>query len=86
MTQPNLKPWCYWMIECCDYEGFACMAHSAEGRVFECTFSKEGPWCDRGKGWDGRDYQKPIHPEGGGVCEDYESMEEAVAKKLMENR
>lgn len=86
MTQPGLKPWCSWMIKCCDFEGFACMAHAASARVFECTFSKDGPWCERGKSWNGMDIRKPIHPIGGGVCEDYESMEEAVAKKLMENR
>jgi hypothetical protein len=75
MTKPNLKPWCEWQVPCCDFDGFACMASSASGHVFECTFRKDGKWLKQKGTVNGRHRNKPIHPTGGGVCEDWQPPE-----------
>ena len=66
MTRPGTPCWCYYQVECTDYEGYACMANAVEGHVFECSFDKDGEYT-RGQ---------PIHPTGGGVCEDFKVTEE----------
>ena len=63
-------------MECLDYDGFVCMASSASGHVFECTYKKDGHWVDAGT-----PNRKPQHPgsERGryeGICEDYKDLEE----------
>jgi hypothetical protein len=75
MTKENSVPWCFWQTRCADVEGFVCMGSSASGFVFECTFCKDGPWVDRGV-LNGKQRRSPIHPEGGGVCEDYMEIED----------
>jgi hypothetical protein len=74
MTKKKAVQWCYWQSKCSDFDGFACMASSASGHVFECSFCKDGQWVDRGM-LNGKKRRSPIHPEGGGVCEDYMETE-----------
>lgn len=69
MTQEGRKPWCFWQSECSDYDGFACMASSSAGHVFECTFDEHGEFIDSGI-INGEPWLRPIHPTGGGACED----------------
>ena len=81
MTKEGLVPWCEWQVEACDIEGFACMASSASGHVFECTYKKDGYWLDCGKDWQGNKILKPQHPsqkpgEYCGICEDYKPYKE----------
>jgi len=74
MTQEGLKEWCHWQVPSSDCDGFACMASSASGHVFECTYDEDGEFVDRGM-LNGKPWRSPIHPVGGGACEDYEEVE-----------
>jgi len=69
MTEKNALAWCYWQSTCPDFKGFACMASSASGHVFECSFNKDGDFIDRGM-LNGKPRRSPVHPNGG-VCEDF---------------
>jgi hypothetical protein len=76
MTKPGLVPWCEWQVPASDCEGFACMASSASGHVFECTYREDGHWILDAKG----KRKKPQHPSQKpgryeGICEDYKPPE-----------
>lgn len=74
MTLKSQNKWCKWQTECIDYNKFACMASSASGFVFECTYNENGKFVEYGLADTKR--RKPIHPVGGGICEDYEPIGE----------
>ena len=75
MTKEGLKPWCHWQVKCSDLGGFACMASSSSGHVFECTFKEDGEFVENGE-LNHRPWRSPIHPTGGGVCQDYRRPED----------
>lgn len=77
MTMNRLGKWCYWQTECSDFDGFACMASSASGHVFVCTFKEDGEFFERGT-LNNRPWRSPIHPTGGGLCEDFRSPEDEI--------
>ena len=51
------------------------MASSASGHVFECTFDPNGVFIERGV-INGKKWISPVHPTGGGLCEDYREVED----------